>query len=85
MLGQPNTVSHDRLGIVASRKVGGAVQRNRAKRRLREIFRQCAARDDGAGRALDVVVIAKTAVIDAPFAEVTADFQTALRRLRGSR
>lgn len=87
MLGHPNTFARDRLGIIASRKVGGAVQRNRAKRRLREIFRQFA--DDGAAErgagALDIVVIAKTAVIDAPFAAVTSDFQTALRRLRGSR
>ena len=87
MLGQPNTRARDRLGIIASRKVGGAVQRNRAKRRLREIFRQCAyvGAGDAGGGALDVVVIAKTTVIDAPIAAVTTDFQTALRRLRGLR
>jgi len=32
-------VGPTRLGITASRKVGGAVQRNRVKRLLREIFR----------------------------------------------
>jgi ribonuclease P protein component len=82
MLGGPNPYGHDRLGIIASRKVGGAVQRNRAKRRLREIFRRCAGTD---GAALDVVVIAKSTLVDAPFALLTSDFQTALRRLRGSR
>jgi ribonuclease P protein component len=85
MLGQPNTLARDRLGIIASRKVGGAVQRNRAKRRLREIFRQFVDASEAGAGTLDIVVIAKTAVIDAPFAAVTSDFQTALRRLRGSR
>lgn len=36
----PNTLSHNRLGITASRKaVGNAVQRNRARRLLKETFR----------------------------------------------
>ena len=36
----PNNLSHDRFGITASRKaLGNAVQRNRAKRLLRETFR----------------------------------------------
>jgi ribonuclease P protein component len=37
--GAPNDLSHPRLGLVVSRKHGGAVQRNRLKRRLREAFR----------------------------------------------
>ncbi|MDQ2937404.1 MAG: ribonuclease P protein component [Acidobacteriota bacterium] len=36
----PNKLSHNRFGITASRKaLGNAVQRNRAKRLLRETFR----------------------------------------------
>jgi ribonuclease P protein component len=36
----PNNLSHNRLGVTASRKaLGNAVQRNRAKRLLKETFR----------------------------------------------
>jgi len=36
----PNT-ERSRLGLVVSRRVGGAVERNRTKRVVREWFRQC--------------------------------------------
>jgi len=39
VLQSPGTTSETRLGITASRKVGGAVERNRAKRLVREFFR----------------------------------------------
>jgi ribonuclease P protein component len=45
-----------RLGIVASKKVGGAAARNRAKRLVRETFRTCPALFPG---GIDLVVIAK--------------------------
>jgi ribonuclease P protein component len=35
-----NGLGHPRLGLVVSRRFGGAVQRNRFKRRVREIFRR---------------------------------------------
>lgn len=35
-----NDLGHPRLGLAVGRKVGGAVQRNRVKRRLRELFRR---------------------------------------------
>ena len=44
----PNKLSHNRFGITASRKaIGNAVQRNRARRLLRETFRlrECSLRD----------------------------------------
>ena len=45
----PNDRSNARLGITASRKIGGAVVRHRAKRRVREIFRRWVDRDAVAG------------------------------------
>ena len=86
MLARPNTRGRDRLGIVASRKVGGAVERNRAKRRLREVFRRTGSAGNGtaAGAPLDVVVIARPDIVNAPFPVLTADFHAALRRLRGA-
>jgi len=50
-----------RLGITASRKVGGAVLRNRVKRRIREWFRR---RRDQVPPQLDVLVIVRRAAIE---------------------
>jgi ribonuclease P protein component len=87
LLGRPNDLDRDRLGVVASRRVGGAVVRNRAKRRLRELFRRELSTDGRAPgeRALDVVAIARRELADAPFAALEADFQRALRTLRRAR
>lgn len=84
VLARPNARDRDRLGIVASRRVGGAVERNRAKRRLRDVFRrQGAERSDA--RPMDFVVIAKPDLVTAPAGAVWAEFQSALSKLRGSR
>jgi len=70
-----------RLGLIASRKLGPAVARNRAKRRLRELFRRH--RETlGPHAALDIVAIPRRELSAAPFADVEADFVTTLRRCR---
>jgi ribonuclease P protein component len=85
LLGRPNTCGRDRLGIIASRRLGGAVARNRAKRRLRELFRRRSADPGGQAPPLDIVAIPRREANDAAFTALATDFQVALRKLRGDR
>jgi len=64
-----------RVAIVAGRRVGSAVQRNRAKRRLREIVRM-----DGVPTGLDVVLTAGPATPTAPFDRLRDDVRAATAR-----
>jgi ribonuclease P protein component len=64
-----------RLGIAATRKMGGAVERNRAKRVVRELFRH----HKPAG-AIDVVVIPRREILKAPYERVEAEFRSLLMR-----
>ncbi len=75
----PGSSSTPRLGIVASRKLGDAVRRNRAKRLIREVFRRL---DPGPGTPIDLVVIPRRELFDAPFADLDRDFRAAWRRGR---
>src|SRR5579864_1369838 len=68
-----------RVGFTVSRKVGGAVERNHVRRRLREIVRLSAAAGFGAGS--DYVVVGRRAALALPFARLAADLSGALRRL----
>lgn len=74
-----NDCTAPRLGLIASRKLGPAVARNRAKRRLRDLFRRHRGAL-GAGAALDIVAIPRRELIAAPFADVEADFLSTLKR-----
>lgn len=75
---RPAQAADSRLGITVSRRVGGAVVRNRLKRMIREIFRK--SRRDVAA-AQDVLVIARTSANKLDYAQVAAElgrvFQTA--------
>jgi ribonuclease P protein component len=68
-----------RVGFTASRKVGNAVIRNRAKRRLRAA---AAAVLPAHGRpGTDYVLIARAGTADRPYAALLADLAAALRRV----
>jgi ribonuclease P protein component len=67
-----------RLGIVASRKLGDSVRRNRAKRLIREIFRHTDQLDEPKG--VDIVVIPRSELFDAAFASLEQDYRAVLVR-----
>jgi ribonuclease P protein component len=73
----PGTTSTPRLGIVASKKLGDAVRRNRAKRLIREVFRHI---DRSPGAAVDVVVIPRREVFNAIYTDLEREFRAAWRR-----
>ena len=67
-----------RFGIVASRKAGSAVERNRAKRLLRELFRRRASLFPD---HLDCVVVVRQGAHELGFAEVEAEIARAQKKL----
>jgi ribonuclease P protein component len=69
-----------RIGFTVGRVLGGAVQRNRIKRRLREAVRSERQR---LGTGVDVVVNPKKSVLQAKFSEVTQDVSRAFECIRG--
>jgi ribonuclease P protein component len=74
----PNRLGHDRLGLAVSRRVGGAVERSRARRLLRESFRRTQ-RASGAG--LDLVVVPHPELVACGQAEVDRELRERLRRV----
>jgi ribonuclease P protein component len=68
-----------RVGFTASRKIGNAVIRNRAKRRLRSVAAAILSRE---GRPqTDYVLIARVTTVDRPYEALIADLNAALRRI----
>jgi len=72
-----------RVGFTVSRKVGTAVERNRVRRRLKEIVRLLGATGLAAGN--DYVLVGRRAALSLPFERIARDFKHALIRLRATR
>ncbi len=71
----PNGGNVPRFGVAATRKLGSAVERNRAKRLARELFRR-----HKVAAGLDIVIVPRREMLDAPFASLEADYHAALER-----
>ena len=71
----PNGTAGARLGVAATRKLGSAVTRNRAKRLAREIFRR-----NKVTAGLDVVIVPRLEMLDASFASLETDFVHTIER-----
>jgi ribonuclease P protein component len=67
-----------RIAVIASRAVGSAVARNRAKRRVREAFRRAFASSE-AGPSIDVLITVRPESLHAGFGAMQADALDLLR------
>lgn len=68
----------NRLGITASKKIGKAVVRNRAKRRIRELYRTNL---KNLKSGYDFVIVARTRTVTEPYSKLLAAFVSAAEEL----
>jgi ribonuclease P protein component len=66
---------HARLGVAATKKLGSAVERNRVKRLSREVFRR-----HKLAAGIDIIVVPRREMLDAPFSSLEADYLALLAR-----
>jgi ribonuclease P protein component len=75
LFSKPNGLNLGRLGIAATKRLGGAVVRNRAKRLIREVFR----RNDIAP-GFDIVVIPRVEALTAGLTTLETAYRTSITR-----
>ena len=75
---RPNGRDHNRLGITTSTKLGCAVVRNRARRRLREVYRLA---QPELKQGYDMILVARGRTVDGPYLKLTDAFYRACGQL----
>jgi ribonuclease P protein component len=78
-----DSVTPARVGFTTSKKVGNAVARNRARRRLRVLAE--AVLGPKARPGLDYVLVGRTATIDRPFADLILDLERVVDQVHSGR
>ena len=73
-----NGRKENRLGVTVSTKIGGAVQRNRIRRRLKEIYRL---NEGSLSTGYDVVIVARMRSRYATYSELEASVMSLFRKL----
>ena len=73
-----NKLDHNRLGLTASVKLGHAVVRNRARRRLREVYRLNSSR---LSTGWDIILVARSRTVTASWKELNDTFLRLCRKL----
>ena len=72
-----NRTATNRVGIAVGKKLGKAHIRNRARRRLREVYRL---NEEKFSSGWDIVLVARSRCVDADFGKLTASFLTLAKK-----
>ena len=73
-----NRTECNRVGITVSKKLGKAHIRNRTRRRIREVYRL---NEASFQPGWDIVVVARSKAVDAPFDKLTKSYLTLAKKL----
>lgn len=74
-----NNTQQNRLGIVASKKIGNSVKRNKARRRIKEIYR---INENNLFKGYDIVIIAKSPINESSFGELQKSIINCFKRFK---